>query len=57
MTGKQKIANIGTKFLKIPIQKSAHTGPTHSADKSFSNRSGFTLVAVGKGLVSQSAKS
>ena len=57
MTGKQKRANIGKKVLKIPNQKSTHTGTTNSAGKSFSVRSEFTLVAVGKGLVAQSFKS
>ena len=53
MTGKQKIANI----LKNTKPKSTHTCPTNSAGKSFSNRSEFTLVAVGKGLIAQSVES
>ena len=57
MTGKHKRANIGKKVLKIPNQKSTHTGTTNSVGKSFSDRSEFTLMAVGKGLVVQSVKS
>ncbi len=38
------------KSPKNTKQKNTHTGPTNSMEKSFSNRSEFTL-AVGKGLV------
>ena len=55
--GKQKRANIGKKVLEIPNQKSAQTGPTNSAGKSFSIRSECTVVAVGKSLLAQSVKS
>ena len=51
MTGNPKRANIGKKVLKIPNQRSTLMGPTNSVGKSFSNRSEFTLVAVGKGAV------
>ena len=48
----EKRANIVKKVLKIPNQKSFHTGPTNSmGKKSLYNRNEFTLVAVGKGLV------
>ena len=38
------------KSPKNTKRKNTHTGPTNSMEKSFSNRSEFTL-AVGKGLV------
>ena len=47
----EKRANIVKKVLKIPNQKSFHTGPTNSMGESLYNRNEFTLVEVGKGLV------
>ncbi len=47
----KKRAKIVKKVLKIPNQKSFHTGPTNSLGKSLYNRNEFILVEVGKGLV------
>jgi len=47
----EKRANIVKKVLKIPNKQNTHTRPTNSMEKSFSNRSDFTIVSVGKGLV------
>ncbi len=47
----EKRANIVEKVLKIPNQKSFHTGSTNSMRKFLYNRNEFTLVEVGKGLV------
>ena len=56
MIGKENEQTL-EKALKITNQKCTHTGPTNSAEKFFSNRIEFTLVAVGNGIVAKSVKS